>query len=359
MNKENIIEKIEFTADAAHTYPLTLPDDPDYEYDKSPKRGMHGKFGDTYPLTWSDDDEIYTSAGDPNWGKKNDGLDVEKFSGMPLRYKISKLNEMFDYKGWGGDGAKPSGMISVKGVLYFALDNLKGKKPPVYGSFSQHASDATILMSKDKGKTWTPEYKEINIMFPGWKFGSLAFINFGKDNANARDGYVYAVSGDQWDNGSDLRLGRVPNDKIMQREAWEFVSAVEGENKVKWDKDLEKAVSILHSDRKISQPEMVYIAPLKRYLFLTWSLHGDFSYKDGSALYIYEAPEPWGPFTLVHYNRTWEDVYNDYRVNPYCPRIPLKWMAKDGLSGWLQFSGNWMSNDHYLSHIRPFKIILK
>jgi hypothetical protein len=39
--------------------------------------------GDTFPMTWANDDEIYTSAGDPGWGGKNEGLDVERFFGMP------------------------------------------------------------------------------------------------------------------------------------------------------------------------------------------------------------------------------------------------------------------------------------
>ena len=50
--------------------------------------------GDTFPMTWADDDEIYASAGDPGWGGKNEGLDVEKFSGMPPHYTITRVNPM-------------------------------------------------------------------------------------------------------------------------------------------------------------------------------------------------------------------------------------------------------------------------
>ncbi len=39
--------------------------------------------GDTFPMTWAEDGEVYTSAGDPNWGESFSGLDVEKFSGGP------------------------------------------------------------------------------------------------------------------------------------------------------------------------------------------------------------------------------------------------------------------------------------
>ena len=356
-NDKSIIKKIEWTG-PRFTFPSLKPGDELYDYAKSNPFYNQGRaiLGDTYPMTWAADGNTYVSCGDSNWGKKFDGLDIERFEGDPLNYKIKKVNEMRGYTGGGGDGVKPCGMISVKGVLYLAFQNLLRNKPPVYGSCSQHGSDAMIVSSRDFGKTWTPDIKKIKEpMFPGSAFGGPAFINSGKDNKNARDNYVYAVSGDQWDNGSNLRLGRVPKDKIASRESWEFVTGITRDNRAEWSRDLKKAVSVLFSDRKISLPDMVYIAPLKRYLLLTWSLHLDFDPDFGSALYIYESPEPWGPFTLVHYEKMWEEKV----VNPYCPRIPLKWMSKDGLNGWLQFSGNWAPNSqYYRSHIRPFKITL-
>jgi len=45
-------------------------------------------------------------------------LDVEKFTGEPEDYVITKVNHMNDYLGWGGNGQKPTGMICVDGVLY-------------------------------------------------------------------------------------------------------------------------------------------------------------------------------------------------------------------------------------------------
>ena len=44
--------------------------------------------GDTYPMTWADDDGLYTAAGDPFWGESISGLDVEKFVGGPTDYTI-------------------------------------------------------------------------------------------------------------------------------------------------------------------------------------------------------------------------------------------------------------------------------
>ena len=103
---------------------------------------------------------------------------------------------------------------------------------------------------------------------------------------------------------------------------------------------------------------MVYLSSIKRYLLLTWSLKRDFDCNSGSELYIYDAPEPWGPFTLVHKEDNWQSP----EISPYCPRMPLKWLKQTeaGIEGWMQFSGSWRQNSlHYRSHVRKFRLLLK
>ncbi len=316
--------------------------------------------GDTYPLTWADDGEIYAAAGDPLWGETADGLDVEKFSGGPTDYTITKVNPMNDYRGWGGNGPKPSGMICVDGVLYFAFQNMLGMRKPPFSLASQHGSDAHILYSTWKGGVWTPSFCNIGApMFPGHHFGGPAFINFGQNNANARDEYVYAVSSDQWDNGSNLRLGRVPAQWIVRREAWEWVCAFTPSGEPAWSYDLAEAIPLLSLHRWLGLPEMVYLADIQRYLLFTWRLNKDFSGDDGTDLLVFEAPEPWGPFSLVHFEEYWEGK----AFNPYCPRLPLKWMEADGVTGWLQFSGSWcpagQEKGYYRSNVRQFRLKLR
>jgi hypothetical protein len=315
--------------------------------------------GDTFPITWADDDVLYTSAGDPLWGESTSGLDVQKFSGGPTDYKISKVSHMNDYLGSGGDGPKPSGMICVDGVLYLAFQDMLKAKKPAYGLISQHGSDASIVYSPNKGLFWIPALATIGEpMFPGHLFGGPAFVNYGRDNANARDGYVYAVSSDQWDNGSNLRLGRAPKDQIVRRAAWEWVCAFTPAGEPAWSHDLPAAVPILSWHRHIGLPEMVYLAGIKRYLIFTWRLRADFSPDHGTDLIVFDAPEPWGPFSLVHFEDCWEGI----ETTPYCPRLPLKWLAPDGITGWLQFSGTWRgggSTPHYRSHVRSFRLKLR
>jgi hypothetical protein len=102
-----------------------------------------------------------------------------------------------------------------------------------------------------------------------------------------------------------------------------------------------------------------YLAGIERYLLLTWRLHEDFCPDAGTDLGILDAPQPWGPFSLVHAEEYWEGRES----NPYCPRLPLKWMDADGLTGWRQFSGSWgpaaQKAGYYRSNVRPFRLTLR
>jgi hypothetical protein len=310
--------------------------------------------GDTYPMTWAADGEIYASSGDPCWGDSHSGLDVEKFSGGPTDYKITKYNHMPDYVGWGGNGPKPCGMISVDGMIYLAFQNfLDGQKAP-HSVKSQPGSDAHIICCNPRWNQWYPSFKAIEKpMFPGSRFGGPAFINFGRDNLGARDDYVYAISGDQWDNGSNVRLGRVKKEHIMEANYWEYVCAFDKDGVPAWHCSIDESIPVLSVHRFIGLPEMVYLAGIKRYLFLTWHLRGDFSPEEGTDLLVLESPEPWGPFSLVHFEELWEGK----EFNPYCPRIPLKWM-EDETTGYIQFSGSWTMHErgYYRSNLRKFRL---
>lgn len=366
-----------------------------------PMPGMHG---DTHPMAWADDDEIYMSAGDPNWavidGVRRSvlwnesvpkpeiyphvgGLDVEKLTGYGAEFGVEQVNTMPGFMGPGGFGAKPSGMICVKGSLYLAAQNLLGKKPAPRGENSQHGSDATIIRSDDYGKSWYPDIEPIltdfenalydrvtwtwanppeertswkgwTPMFPGPLFGGPTFIQYGRNNEQAIDEYIYAISGDQWDNGSELRVGRVHQDHIIERDAWTWAN-VSNDGTVSWVTSPELAEPVLSIHKHIGLPEMFYLPSLQRYVLLTWGLHKDFHTEKGSELTVLDSPNPWGPFTLVHYEEIWDQV----DICPYTPRVPLKWFDEANLSGWMLYSGNWFAPEPwYKPHVRPFQLKL-
>jgi hypothetical protein len=53
---------------------------------------------------------------------------------------------------------------------------------------------------------------------------------------------------------------------------------------------------------------------------------------------VYDAPEPWGPWTTVFYTELWDCGPGETGC------FPTKWMSEDGKTVWLVFSG-----DDYLS----------
>ena len=121
-------------------------------------------------------------------------------------------------------------------MLYLAFQNARRTRQAPFSLISQHGSDAHIVYSTNKGGFWAPASGNIATpMFSDHKFGGPAFINFGKNNANARDE------------------------------------------------------------------------------LLTWRLHKDFSPDDGTDLLVLDAPEPWGPFSLVHHEAYWQGQ----EFNPY------------------------------------------
>jgi hypothetical protein len=258
------------------------------------------------------------------------GVDVEKITGYGAEFGIEQINTMPGLIGPGGNGAKPSGMISVNGSLYLAVQNLLGKKSPPHRPNSQHGSDATILRSDDFGKTWMPDiqtglidmeaqyydrrswkwtnppeertgWKGWKPMFPGAKFGGPSFVQFGRDNSEqstnmfmpfpATSGIMAATFA--WD--------------ACTRTIPRYISLGMGspqEDGVDWVNSLEESQPVLSMDGHLGLPEMVYLPGVGRYLLLTWGLHNDFQVDAGSELTILEAEHPWGPFRLVFMRRS-------------------------------------------------------
>ena len=60
---------------------------------------------------------------------------------------------------------------------------------------------------------------------------------------------------------------------------------------------------------------------------LPWERRGDYDRYLG----IFDAPHPWGPWTTAAEK-------TDFDEARYHPRIPSKWISRDGLTFWYNFS---------------------
>jgi CubicO group peptidase (beta-lactamase class C family) len=275
---------------------------------------------DTWPITWGDDDALYTAFGD---GQGFDPPTPEKLSlgfakvvGMPETFNgINIRSASGERKGGGAKGLKASGMLMVDGVLSMWVRN---------------AGNSQLAWSTDHAKTWN---------WCDWKFetsfGCPTFLNFGKDYAGARDGYVYIYSPDAasaYEAADRMVLARVPKGRIAERGAYEFFKGPGAGGTPLWTWDIaERGAAFTHPAR-CYRSSASYDAGLKRYLWCQTLPGGDARFRGG--LGIYDAPEPWGPWTTAYFTEAWD-------VGPgETSSLPPKWMSADGKTVHLVFSGD-------------------
>ncbi len=326
--------------------------------------------GDLWPNCWSDDDAIYAANGD---GKGFD-LSAEftdtvmnRIDGTPATgITGTRLAAGAELGPVWSDPAKynrkPTGMVSVGGVLYLAMQDLRLGQ----GAFDE-APAASISRSDDKGRTWTPTKTP---MFPDHRFTTPFFLDFGKDHREAatalgsRDGaYVYAYGLDwnwrdsftqQVPDPTSLYLGRVPVDAVQDRSRWQFFTGTDRRGRPTWSRDIVEKVPVLTDERRlyhdlrsaaqsahdlsvISQGGVVWNKPLRRYIYTSWT---EYTYE------FYEAPTPWGPWRLfLHHDAgayPWFGVgatAQDPKNGGYGATIPSKFISADGRTMWVQ--SNW------------------
>jgi hypothetical protein len=279
---------------------------------------------DNWPTTWGDDDAIYTAYGDGNGFEplipEKLGLGFAKLVGTPDSFQgINIRSATGENRGAGANGKKASGLLMVDGVLYMLTRN---------------AGNAQLAWSTDHAKTWT---------WSDWKFttsfGHPAFLNFGRNYAGARDGYVYVYSTDvdsAYLPSSRMVLARVPKERIREQSAYEFFERLNASGEPVWTKDIVKRGAVFENSPDLCyRTQVSYNAGLKRYI-MTQILPGEAPrFKGGFG--VYDALEPWGPWTTVFFTPLWD-------VGPgESSNFPNKWMSRDGRTMYLVFSGE----DHF------------
>lgn len=278
---------------------------------------------DNWPITWADDDAQYTAYGD-GWGfeprvdvKLSLGLAVVRgargdFHGTNIRSATAERI------GQGENGEKASGMLMVNGVLYMWVRN---------------AGNSRLGWSTDHGRTWA---------WSDWRFttsfGHPSFLNFGRNYGGARDDYVYVYSPDRdsaYLPADRLVLARVPKNRIRHRESYELLERVDERGAAVWTRDIARRGAAFSFPGLVYRSQVTYHPRLKRYLLCAALPIGDARFRGGFG--IYDAPEPWGPWSTVFFSRNW-----DVGPGESCS-LPTKWMSADGKTMWLLFSGE----DHF------------
>jgi CubicO group peptidase (beta-lactamase class C family) len=279
---------------------------------------------DNWPLTWGDDDALYGAYGDGNgfepFVPKKLSLGFARITGGPADFRGENMPAAEgEFRGDGRSGRKASGLLMVDGVLYLLARNL---------------GNAQLAWSRDRGATWT---------WAGWKFtngfGCPTFLNFGPDYAGARDGFVYVYSMDSdsaYEAADRMVLARVPRARIAEQGAYEYFVRRDAAGAPVWSRRVEERGAVFSHPGNCYRGGVTYHAGLGRYLWCQILPHS--SHPQGMRFQggfgIYDAPEPWGPWTTAFYTEAWD-------VGPgESSSLPVKWMSADGRTVHLVFSGD-------------------
>ncbi|HUT89481.1 MAG TPA: serine hydrolase [Thermoguttaceae bacterium] len=278
------------------------------------------KGGDNWPITWGDDDWLYTAYGDGSGFeprlKEKLSLGLSRVRGNPPQVVAENLRApSLEQKGDGARGRKASGLLMVEGVLYL---------------WARNAGNAQLAWSADHGGTWT---------WADWKlttsFGCPTLLNFGRDYDGARDESVYIYSHDSdsaYRRADRMVMARVPKDRIREHAAYEFFQSLDSHGQPVWTRDVARRGAVLTNPGRCYRSSVSYNAGLKRYLWVQTGPGEDTRFVGGLA--ICDAPEPWGPWTTVFTTDAWD-------VGPgETAGFPTKWMSPDGRTLHLVFSGD-------------------
>lgn len=308
----------------------------------------HAPGSDNWPTTWGRDGHLYSAWGDGGGFGGSNGrgrvlLGVARIEGDGIGFTGKNL--------WGGHqpvapatfGGKSYGILSVNGVLYLWV----APQP------NPHLATSQIAFSKDQGVTWT---------LADWKFEFAdgltvpTFINFGRDYAGARDRYVYSYYIQPvWGPGvakkttahtfdvhapGRLHLSRVPQDAILDRTRYEFFAGLDASGQPTWSKDLAAKKPVFADPSGVGwNLSVTYNPGLKRYLLTT-----EHTETHAGKFGLFDAPEPWGPWTTVAYDDAWgKDVIE---VSTFYWVFPSKWLNGDGTQFTMIFTGK-NSNDSF------------
>lgn len=346
-----------------------------------------GSDGDLWPTCWADDGALYSANGDGRGFSDEPFRDIvmNRIDGTPesglTGEKLAEADELGNV--WADPAQynrKPTGMVCVDGVLYVAVQDLKSGT----NAFDD-VPNASISRSDDHGRTWR---KTTEAMFTDHRFTTIFFLDFGKNSEHAtralgpRDGaYVYAYGLDwNWRDSNtntvpdpvDMYLARVPGNAVQDRSKWEFFTGLTF-GRPTWGRDIADKVAVLHDETRrftqplpgksgnltvISQGGVLYNAPLKRYLYTSWT---DPTWE------FYESPTPWGPwkrflvedFGLVEWYQMSDPVHTP-KNGGYGTTIPAKFVSADGRDMWVQ--SNWWTapypkpEDNYNFNLRRLRV---
>ncbi len=277
---------------------------------------------DLWPTTWSDDDNLYTDWGDGGGFGGDDTLGRVSFGVGKVQGTGSSWQ---GFNVWGGlnpisnqtptTGKGNGGIISINSVLYVFVEE--------EGVWTR----SKLWTSADHGLNWIDRGWVLE--WPNAAFGVPGLIQFGKDYNGSRDNYVYGYS----ERGMGftppgLGLFRVPKDQLANKASYEFFSGLDVNSNPTWSINVNQRQPVFSDPSGVNWGvNAMYNPVLGRYIMaVAHTSTGDWG--------IFEAPQPWGPWSTVAYYSDWIDSTFKFTFV-----FPQKWMSPDSKTMYMIFSG--------------------
>jgi hypothetical protein len=290
---------------------------------------------------------------------------VEHVPGYPQM--VMRLRES-DFASFWGDSC-----LAVDGRVYQILGTANHPYLLEDGTFwpDFYTAHCKLIYSPDNGVTWHNQDGSTPVVWENWDdlsaenmlffdeqpegaFASLTFLQMGKDYQANQDGYVYVYSHNGGEDGTanELDLIRMPKERVLERESYEFFSGIGPDGNATWTSDISGRAPAHVFPRGWVSDRMpgaipagwwtsaVYNEPLGLYMLAASGTgRGPKGGWFGKPSYLgfWVAPTPWGPFTQIHEETAWLPE-GQAASRSFWPQISPKWISADGTSFWLAWS---------------------
>jgi glycerophosphoryl diester phosphodiesterase len=300
---------------------------------------------DNWPLTWAANGRQYTSWGDGGGfggtntvGRVSYGVGV--IDGGPNDYRCRNL--------WGGAGlprpqygGKSYGILALADTLWLWRGG--GASDETIYDFQE------LYRSTDSGRNWRFTGVRYNRREFSDTLGifALTFLQFGPGYANARDGYVYIYAPRafnlEWDahTPGEIYLLRVPRDRLADKASYEWFCGLDESALPRWGDGYDSAVPVFRDPANgVMRTSVTYSQGLGRYILSTQQVS---RFRDrGGHIGIYDAPQPWGPWTTVILANAFQLGLVDYSKTVFF-NFSNKWTSCAGRKSVLVYTNkdNW------------------
>jgi hypothetical protein len=335
---------------------------------------------DLWPVTWGADGNVYTFfgdgggfGGDDRRGRASFGIAMIEGSPPPTASTVTNIYGGYASHYFSRINGKASSIIAI-GPDFFAVAGIyrhadwnskrsrrvsgaPNHKEIAYSLGNAHSwrdTSWSFCRADEISKSPHPSESRARAFCP------IGFVNFGRANGGARDEFVYIFGTDAatyWNEGPKTPpvhtyLARVAKTRLRVHSAYQYFSGLDGRGDPIWHADVEEMQPIFtdrngneagcggQCSRASALEEAVYNSGLKRYIGVA---QADYLAQTS----FYDAPQIWGPWTLISYNAIdtttglggWGnlgtaagDALGAHFVNA--------WTSADGQTMWATFSSN-------------------